>query len=106
VGVAGNGVGLLNGQTTKQDFIASVEGVGWGVVCRVGVEDTRLHHQVYLGHVLKVFREPIRGFQGLLRQKPHSLLILLSVEFNLNGIPNNAVPTKGRKATELGLLSG
>jgi hypothetical protein len=28
VGVAGNGMELLNGQTTKQDSIASVEGVG------------------------------------------------------------------------------
>jgi hypothetical protein len=28
VGVAGNGVGLLNGQTTKLDSIHSVKGVG------------------------------------------------------------------------------
>jgi hypothetical protein len=31
VGVAGNGVDLLNGQITKRDSIASVEGVGVGL---------------------------------------------------------------------------
>jgi hypothetical protein len=34
VGVAGNGMGLLNGQTTKRDSIASVEGLGGGIVYR------------------------------------------------------------------------
>jgi hypothetical protein len=31
LGVAGNGMGLLNGQTAKRDSIASVEGVGVGL---------------------------------------------------------------------------
>jgi hypothetical protein len=37
VGVAGNGVGLLNGKTTKQESIALVEGVEGGVVYKAGV---------------------------------------------------------------------
>jgi hypothetical protein len=40
VGVAGNGVGLLNGQTTKRDSIAAVEGVE--VVYKAGVYDMGL----------------------------------------------------------------
>jgi hypothetical protein len=36
------------------------------------------------------FKEPIRGFHDLLRQKPPSLLILLRVEFKLSGLPDNA----------------
>jgi hypothetical protein len=44
---------------------------------------------VHLGHVLKVFRELIRGFHDLLRQKPPSLDIII-VEFNLSGLPKNA----------------
>jgi hypothetical protein len=37
------------------------------------------------------FKEPIRGFHDLQRKKPTSLLILLRVEFNLNGLPDNVV---------------
>jgi hypothetical protein len=37
VGLAGNGMNLLNGQTTKQDSIALVEGLGSGFVYRAGV---------------------------------------------------------------------
>jgi hypothetical protein len=36
VGVAGTGVGLLNGHTTKQDSIALVEGVGVGLFTNQG----------------------------------------------------------------------
>jgi hypothetical protein len=76
VGVGGNGVGLLNDQTTKRDSIASVEGVCSGVVHKAWLKDTGPQCLVYLGHVPKVLREPIRGFHDLLRQKPRSLLIL------------------------------
>jgi hypothetical protein len=48
-----------------------------------------------LDHVPKVFREPLRGFHDVLRQKPLSLLILLRVEFNFGGLPNNAVHVSG-----------
>jgi hypothetical protein len=37
VGVTGNVVGLLNGQTTRRDSIASEEGVGHGIVYKTGV---------------------------------------------------------------------
>jgi hypothetical protein len=37
MGVAGNGMGLLNGQTTKRDSIALLEGVGGGIVYKAGV---------------------------------------------------------------------
>jgi hypothetical protein len=37
VGVAGNGVGLLNAQTTKRDSIAWVEGCGGGGVYKAGL---------------------------------------------------------------------
>jgi hypothetical protein len=76
VGVAGNGMGLLNGQTTKQDFIDLVEWLWDGVVYKARLRNMGLHHQVYLGHVPKDFREPIRGIHDLLRQKTPSLLIL------------------------------
>jgi hypothetical protein len=36
VGVAGNVVGLLNGQTTKRDSVASVEGLGAGLFTKQG----------------------------------------------------------------------
>jgi hypothetical protein len=36
-GVAGNGMGLLNGHTTKRYPTASVEGIGEGVVYEAGV---------------------------------------------------------------------
>jgi hypothetical protein len=68
MGVAGNGVGFLNSQTTKRDSIASVEVVGSGVVYKARLKDTEPRLQVYLGHVPKVFTEPIRGFRGLQRQ--------------------------------------
>jgi hypothetical protein len=55
VGLAGNGVGFLNGQTTKRDNIASVEGVGSSVVYKARLKDTEPRLQVYLGHVPKVF---------------------------------------------------
>jgi hypothetical protein len=37
VGVAGNDMDLLNGQSTKRDSITSLEGVGGGVVYKAGV---------------------------------------------------------------------
>jgi hypothetical protein len=37
IGVAGNGLGLLNGQTAKQNSITSVEGVGNEVVDKAGL---------------------------------------------------------------------
>jgi hypothetical protein len=58
--VASNGVGLLNGQTKKRDSIASVERVWVGVVYKAWLKCNRPRRQVYLGHVPKVFREPIR----------------------------------------------
>jgi hypothetical protein len=68
VRVAGNGTGLLNGQTLKGDSIASVEGAGGGVVFKAGLKDTEPYCEVYLGHMPKVFRGPLRGFHDLLRQ--------------------------------------
>jgi hypothetical protein len=62
VRVAGSGVGLLDGQTTKRDSIASVEGDGVFTVKKTGTKERGLFRQVGLGHVPKVFREPIRGF--------------------------------------------
>jgi hypothetical protein len=57
-------------------WVASVEGVGgWGCL-HSRLRNTEPRPQVYLGHVPKVFREPIRGFYDLLRQKTPSLLIL------------------------------
>jgi hypothetical protein len=38
VGVGGSGVGLLNGQTTKRDSIASVEGVVVGLFTEQGFQ--------------------------------------------------------------------
>jgi hypothetical protein len=40
------------------------------------------------------FKEPIRGFHELLRQKPPSLDIV-RVEFNLSGLPDSAVHISG-----------
>jgi hypothetical protein len=77
VGLAGNGVGVLNGQTTKQDSVVLVEELFTVNAAReAGDKFKELHHQVDLGHVCKVFREQIRGFHDLLRQKPPPLLIL------------------------------
>jgi hypothetical protein len=76
VGVVGNGMGVLNGQVTKRDSTALEEGDGLFTVNTTGVKDRGLHHQVGLGHVPKVYRQPIRGFHALLRQKPPFLLIL------------------------------
>jgi hypothetical protein len=42
----------------------------------------------------KSFWEQIRGFCGLLRQKPSSVHIV-RVEFNLSGLVNNAVHVSG-----------
>jgi hypothetical protein len=49
---------------------------------------------VYLGHVPEVFREAVRGFHDLLRQNPPSVDIV-RVEFNLSGLPDNAVHISG-----------
>jgi hypothetical protein len=48
-------MGLLNGQTTKQESRALVERVVGGVVYKAEVQDTGPHRQVYLGHVPKDF---------------------------------------------------
>jgi hypothetical protein len=40
------------------------------------------------------FKEPIKGYHDLLRQKPPSLDIV-RVEFNLSGLPDNAVHISG-----------
>jgi hypothetical protein len=95
VGVADNGIGLINGQTTKQDSIGPEEGEGLFTVNIAGVKDMGPRGQMDLGHVLKVFREPIRSFHDLLTEKPPSLLIMLWVEFNLNGLLNNAIHISG-----------
>jgi hypothetical protein len=47
-----------------------------------------LHSQVDLDHVPKVFREPVRGFSNLLRQKPPFL-------FNLSDLPISVVHLSG-----------
>jgi hypothetical protein len=63
-GVAGNGVGFLNGQNTKRDSIA-LEGEGAVVYSkRAGVNNRGHRRQVNLGHVPNVFREPIGSFQS------------------------------------------
>jgi hypothetical protein len=67
VGVASSGVGFLNCQTTKRDYIALVEGVAGGVVYKVGLQDTGQPRQVYLNHVPKVSTDQIRGFSDLPR---------------------------------------
>jgi hypothetical protein len=51
--------------------------------------------KVDLGYVPKVFREPIRGFHDLLRQKTTLSIDIVMVEFSLNGFPNNAVHMSG-----------
>jgi hypothetical protein len=67
---------LCNWPDYKARFQAWVEGIGgWGCL-QSRLKDMEPHRQVYLGHVLKIFREPIRGFHDLLKQKPPSLLIL------------------------------
>jgi hypothetical protein len=68
VGVAGNGVGLLNGQTAKRGSIAPAEGGGWLLTANTaGVKDRGRRRQVDLVHIPKVFMEPIRGFHDILR---------------------------------------
>jgi hypothetical protein len=74
VGVACNGLGLLNRQITKADSIPAAEGLF--TVNTAGIKDRGLHHQEDSGHVPKVFWEPIRCFHDLLRQKPPSVLKL------------------------------
>jgi hypothetical protein len=57
VGVAGNGGDVLNGQTTKQDSVAS--GVGeLFTVNTAGNKDRGPCRQADLHHVPKVFRQP------------------------------------------------
>jgi hypothetical protein len=53
VEVASNGMGLLNGQTTKRDSLVSVEEVGAGLFTEQGCRIWD-RHQVDLGHVPKV----------------------------------------------------
>jgi hypothetical protein len=65
----------------------------WGGVVYKAWLDTGPSHQVYLGHVPKIIREPIRGFHDLLKKKPLSVDIIRV--FNLNGLPNNAVHISG-----------
>jgi hypothetical protein len=60
----------------KARFHCFGERDGVGVIYKAGVYDMGPHLQVYLGHVLDIFRELIRGFHDLLRQKLPSLLIL------------------------------
>jgi hypothetical protein len=78
VGVAGNGVSLLNGQTTRRDSKLRRRREGLFAFNKAGVKDKEPRSQVDLGHVSKIFRESIRGFHDFLRQKPPSLLILYS----------------------------
>jgi hypothetical protein len=73
VGVAGNGVGLLNGQTIKRDSMTSEEGEGLFTLNTTGVKDRVSSRHEDLGHVANVFKEMIRGLYDLLRQKPPSL---------------------------------
>jgi hypothetical protein len=69
VGIAGNGMGLLNGQTTKRDSKLRRMGKGSFTFNTAGVKDKG-------PSCPKSFMELIRGFHDLLRQKPPSLLIL------------------------------
>jgi hypothetical protein len=68
MGLAGNGVGLLNGQTTKRDSITSEDG-GGGLfrVNTAGFMDRGPRHQVDLGCVLK--RQFLEEPQGVTSQK-------------------------------------
>jgi hypothetical protein len=61
-GVAGNGVGLLNGQNTKLGSIAMEDGEGLNMVNRGGVTYRGPRRKVGLGHVPKAFRKQIKGF--------------------------------------------
>jgi hypothetical protein len=56
VGLAGSGVGLSYGQTTKRDSLAPWK--GWAFVYKARVNDTG-PRQVYLSHVPEVISEPI-----------------------------------------------
>jgi hypothetical protein len=76
VGAAGNGMGLLNGQTTRQNSKLWRRGEGLFTFKTAGIKDNGTLRQVNLDNVLKVFREMIRGFHDLLRKKLTSLLIL------------------------------
>jgi hypothetical protein len=57
---------LMTRQIGEMEFIASAEGGREQGPCS----------QVDLGYVPKVFREPVRGFHDLLKQKSPPLLIL------------------------------
>jgi hypothetical protein len=74
-GVAVNGVGLQMARRQSEITSFGGRGRGWGCL-KIRLKDMELCRQVYLGHVLKVFREPIRGFYDMLKLKPTSLLIL------------------------------
>jgi hypothetical protein len=66
VGVPGSGVGF--GRSVKEPaYSPRAERVF--IVNRTVVTDGGPRRRVDLGHVRKVFREPIRGFYNLLRQK-------------------------------------
>jgi hypothetical protein len=84
--VAGDAVGLLNKQATMRNSIASVEGKWLFAVNDAGVKDMGPRRQVDLGHVPKVFQEPIRGFHDLLRRKPLSLTRATRRSISDNGI--------------------
>jgi hypothetical protein len=107
--VAGNGMSLLSGQTTKWDSIASVEGVLGGVVYKQG-----------LGYVMALPRLPgscRRSFYGADKRLPWftetkaTLSVdIVRVEFNLSGLPINVVHTSGtcgedRRIVELNAVS-
>jgi hypothetical protein len=70
VGVAGNGMGLLNDQTAKPDSKLWRRREGLFTFNTAGVKDKGPLRQIDLGHVPKVFREPIRNFHDLLRPNP------------------------------------
>jgi hypothetical protein len=76
VGVAGNGACLRNDQTTERDSIAPMEGEG-GVLLFTD-QGFRIRDCVakWTWVMSRNFRETVRGFHDLLRQKPPSQLIL------------------------------
>jgi hypothetical protein len=93
--VEGSGMGF-GGNVKWPDYkvrFHSFGGGGWGLftVSRAMAKDRELRHKVDLDHVPKVFREPIRGFHDLPRQKATLSVHIVWVEFNLNGIYNNAI---------------
>jgi hypothetical protein len=89
--------GFVNDQTTKRG--PKHRWKGWvGVFVNTLGMQNRVPKCPWV--LSESFKEPIRGFHDLARQKPNSLLILLSVEFKLNGLPDNTVHISGFRSED------